>query len=149
MFTDLVRDMCRKEIRYSIFSNEDAVLDLLEIIREERYRDRAENKLLKKFERAIEDYENGDVKGAFINCIMTAPRDEEGFVDLTLPMYKTACRTEVLYYYVLMTDYAKFMIPEVYKSRCRLYTESIYEDLPEFFEVDERFEKIYRNKGGI
>ena len=24
-----------------------------------------------------------------------------------------------------------------------------YEDLPEFFEVDERFEKIYRNKGGI
>ena len=48
-----------------------------------------------------------------------------------------------------MTDYAKFMIPEVYKSLCRLYTESIYEDLPEFFEVDERFEKIYRNKGGI
>ena len=54
-----------------------------------------------------------------------------------------------IHYYVLMTDYAKFMIPEVYKSLCRLYTESIYEDLPEFFEVDERFEKIYRNKGGI
>lgn len=149
MFTDLVRDMCNKEIRYAIFSDEDAVLDLLEIIREERYCDRAGDSFIKKFERAIEDYENGDVKGAFINCIMTAPRDEEGFVDLTLPMYKTACRTEVLYYYVLMTDYAKFMIPEVYKSLCRLYTESIYEDLPEFFEVDERFEKIYRNKGGI
>ena len=99
--------------------------------------------VIKSFEQCI------SAKGAFINCIMTAPRDEEGFVDLTLPMYKTACRTEVLYYYVLMTDYAKFMIPEVYKSLCRLYTESIYEDLPEFFEVDERFEKIYRNKGGI
>lgn len=62
MFTDLVRDMCTKEIRYSIFSNEDAVLDLLEIIREERYRDGAESSFIKKFERAIEDYENGDGK---------------------------------------------------------------------------------------
>lgn len=141
MFTDLVRDMCRKEIRYSIFSNEDAVLDLLEIIREERYRDRAEDNFLKRFEKAIEDYENGDGKGAFINCIMTAPRDEEGFAALTLPMYKTVCRTETLYYYILMTDYAKFMTPEVYTSLCRLYTESICEDLPEFFEVDERFGK--------
>ena len=53
-------------------------------------------------------------------------------------MYKRVSRTETLCYYVLMTDYAKFMIPEVYKSLCRLYTESICEDLPEFFEVDER-----------
>ena len=125
------------------------LLDLLEIIREERYCDRAEDSFIKKFERAIEDYENGDGKGDFIACLMNAPRDEEGFAALTFPMYKTVCRTESLYYYVLMTDYARFMIPEVYRSLCRLYTESIYEDLPEFFEVDERFEKIYRNKGGI
>lgn len=149
MFTDLVRDMCRKEMRYSIFSNEDAVLDLLEIIREERYSDRAEDSFIKKFERAIEDYENGDGKGAFISCLMSAPRDEEGFAALTLPMYKTVCRTETLYYYILMTDYAKFMIPEVYTSLCRLYTESICEDLPEFFEVDERLEKMHNNKGGV
>lgn len=136
------------------FDNEEetekhAVLDLLEIIREERYRDRAENKLLKKFERAIEDYESGDGKGAFISCLINAPRDEEGFASLTLPMYKTVCRTEPLFYYIMMTDYARFMTSDVYTSLCRLYTESICEDLPEFFEVDDRFEKIYRNKGGI
>ena len=142
MFTDLARDMCNKEIRYAIFSNEDAVLDLLEIIREERYCDRAEDSFIKKFERAIEDYENGDGKGAFISCLMSAQRAEEGFTSLTLPMYKTVCRTESLYYYVLMTDYAKFMTPEVYTSLCRLYTESICEELPEFFEVNERFEKM-------
>lgn len=149
MFTDLVRDMCRKEIRYSIFSNEEAVLDLLEIIREERYCDRAEDSFIKKLERAIEDYENGDGKGDFISCLMNAPRDEQGFASLTLPMYKTVCRTESLYYYVLMTDYTKFMIPEVYKSLCRLYTESICEDLPEFFEVNENFARMDINKKGV
>lgn len=145
MFTDLVRDICRKEIRYSIFSNEDAVLDLLEIIREERYGNRAEDSFIKKFERAIEDYENGDGKGAFISCLMSAPRDERSFDSLIIPMYKTACKTEPLYYFVLMTDYAKFMTPEIHEFLCKLYEENISENASEFFGMDDKFGNLCYN----
>lgn len=149
MFTDLVRDMCRKEIRYSIFSNEDAVLDLLDIIREERYRDRAESNFIKKFERAIEDYENGDGKGTFIECLVNAPRDERTFNCLITLMGKHACRTEPLFYYILMTDYAKYITLDVYEIISNFYADNICEILPEFFEVDERFVKMHNNKGGV
>ena len=142
MFTDLVRDMCRKEIRYSIFSNEDAVLDLLEIIREERYGDRAEDSFIKKFERAIEDYENGDGKGDFISCLINAPRDEESFIVLTNPMCRQPCKMEPMYYYVLLTDYTKFFSLAMYEFFGKMYEENISKSLPKFFELNGKFNEM-------
>lgn len=142
MFTDLVRDMARNEIRYGIFSNEDAVLDLLDIIREERYRDRAERSFIKKFDRAIEDYENGDGKGTFIECLVNAPRDERTFNCLITLMGKHACRAEPLFYYIMLTDYARYITPDVYEIISKFYADNICEILPGFFEVDERFERM-------
>lgn len=110
MFTDIVCDICDKELRYFIFSNEEAILDLLRIIKEERCCDWDKDNFLKRFEDAIEDYENGDGKGAFVRCLMDAPRDEMGFACLTKHMGKSVCCSEPLYYYILLTDYARLTL---------------------------------------
>jgi len=143
MITELVLDICRNEIISRLFADEGAVVErLVDLIGEEDKCERGTNTFRQTLENAVADYENGDGKGEFVDCLVTAPRKEEGCAALISVMHREACKKEPLYYYVLLTDFAEYMTADVYNRLGNYYRSNIGEHMPELFKADGKSGKL-------